>query len=163
MGDLRSPFAAVGGHRDDTFQTGTQLLYESRSCAEMNSGMIPVAPYERIGALKFLDDEDEEHNVADTAMSSRRVARNSYVLDFYIHGILDRVATQNRIPREQVWYAMMDFVKSLLTVKLVLGWCNEVKRTQVYSKFQTVIEWFVQDYCAKLSSQATARTVKKKK
>lgn len=92
---MRSPFVALSGH-DDTFSSAKELSSSARTALYISPLMLPV--YEKLDA-EYIS-----------------VALNSYVVDFLLHGNIDRLVRENSIPGVRGWFMLKSW--SLLLKRL---------------------------------------------
>eukprot|EP00923_Selenidium_pygospionis_P019752 GHVN01034418.1.p1 GENE.GHVN01034418.1~~GHVN01034418.1.p1 ORF type:complete len:2066 (-),score=313.54 GHVN01034418.1:3181-8721(-) len=116
---LRSPFAALSGKSDIDFSSPAQLCEEARRCADVDPSMIPLAECTFSPSAAYENKEGDLCELPDEG-DGKRLMRNSYVVDFYIHGNMTQLAHFNRIPRELVWWLLKDFHVYLSILKETL-------------------------------------------
>jgi ATP-dependent RNA helicase DDX60 len=97
---VRSSFAANSGH-GDVFRSVGELAHTARQGLHLNEYAIPSMAY----LTETPSDEEGSFML------------NAYLLDFYIHGQVAALAVANGIRRGDVWYALQDFVLSLMTIR----------------------------------------------
>ncbi|KAL4987838.1 hypothetical protein BDW68DRAFT_177452 [Aspergillus falconensis] len=101
---VTSTFAALSGHRDGTWQSISQLCNRVRSGVWLEQSVIPhlqVSPGEGQAPL------------------------NAYLYDFYKHGNVHALVTENMIRRGDLWYLLNDF--SLVLATIVTSFENFMK------------------------------------
>lgn len=124
--NIRSPFVANSGLRDDDFKSVQELAETVRTDIHLNPHAIPsldgiiatsnTPPPPREGLKKGRKAPKNPIN----RLEAPTPKLNAYLYDFYVHGQPSTLVHANGIRRGDLWYLIEDFRLTLLTIKAAL-------------------------------------------
>ena len=110
---VRCPFVATSNHGDH-FSSVSELTSSARDGLHLNHQAIPSMD-------TFLTHGGAKSIKSQMVTGARTPLRlNAYIFDFYLHGQVGALVTENGVRRGDIWYALDDFSLSLRTIRAAL-------------------------------------------